>query len=94
MYYSRFSEFKNCGITYFKMYIKTKQFFQNIYQVYTQIVYPDPKPLYSFIVNKVYLITRKPYEIKKVDVTSRFDLNPMFFSFFKYNFKFLKTITI
>lgn len=75
MYYSKFSEFKDCGKTYFKMYIKTKQFFQNIYEVYKQVVCPR-KAFYEFVVKKIYLITRKDYEIKKVDVTNRFALNP------------------
>jgi hypothetical protein len=60
------------------MYIKTKHFFQNIYKVYNQIVYPDDaKPFYEFNVKRIYLIQRKDYEIKKVDVTERFQLNPL-----------------
>ena len=40
--------------------------------MYQQIIYPK-KPLYEFIVNNIYLIKRKEYEIKKVNVV----LNPI-----------------
>lgn len=69
-----YSKFKGIGKTYLKMYIKTKEFFENIYKIYQQVFFPNPL-FYQFTVNNIYLITRKEYEIKKINVTERINFN-------------------